>query len=77
MNQNLGSDFTYKACRPRPRRVRKAKEQITVAGLTAFQITRRGRLWEVRDPTGCLVCLTAYKKGATEVVRRLSAMPEP
>lgn len=73
MNQVLGSDFAYQTRRPRPVRVRKANEQTTVADLTLYQIARRGRFWEVRDATGDLVCLTAYKKGAVEVVRRLSA----
>lgn len=73
MNQILGSDFTYRTRRPRPVRVRKANEATIVAGLTLYQIARRGRFWEVRDATGGLVCLTAYKKGAVEVVRRLSA----
>lgn len=31
----------------------------------------RSRWWAVTDPTGALVCLTVYKKGATEVIRRL------
>jgi hypothetical protein len=31
------------------------------------------RWWEVRDPAGELVCLTVYRRGAREVVRRLSA----
>ena len=30
------------------------------------------RWWEVRDPTGELVCLTVYRRGAREVVRRLT-----
>src|SRR3954467_10871946 len=29
--------------------------------------------WEVRDPDDELVCLTVYRKGAREVVRRLAA----
>jgi hypothetical protein len=33
----------------------------------------RTRWWEVRDPAGELVCLTVYRRGAREVVRRLSA----
>lgn len=33
----------------------------------------KSRWWEVRDPTGELVCLTVYRRGAREVVRRLSA----
>ena len=33
----------------------------------------KSRWWEVRDPEGELVCLTVYKRGAVEVVRRLAA----
>jgi hypothetical protein len=32
----------------------------------------KGRRWEVRDAAGALVCLTGYRRGAREVVRRLS-----
>ena len=32
----------------------------------------KGRWWEVRDAAGELVCLTVYRRGAREVVRRLS-----
>lgn len=35
-------------------------------------ITKRGRFWAVHDGDGQLVCLTVYKKGAREVVRRLT-----
>jgi hypothetical protein len=38
----------------------------------AYSVARHGRFWEVVDPDGTLVCLTAYKKGAVEVVRRLT-----
>jgi len=34
---------------------------------------KKSRWWEVRDPEGELVCLTVYRKGAREVVRRLAA----
>ena len=74
MNQVFGSDFTYRAYRRQPARVRTANEQTIAPGLTLFQIGRRGRFWEVRDAAGELICLTAYKKGAVEVVRRLSAI---
>jgi hypothetical protein len=42
---------------------------------TTFQILkqRKSRYWEVRDPEGELVCLTVYRKGAAEVVRRPGA----
>lgn len=39
----------------------------------AFRINPRGCHWEVIDPAGKLVCLTVYKRGAKEVVRRLAA----
>ena len=40
---------------------------------THYSLQRRGRFWEVLDPTGALVCLTVYKCGATEVIRRLQS----
>jgi hypothetical protein len=36
-----------------------------------YEIRRRGQFWEVLDSTGELVCMTVYKRGAKEVVRRL------
>jgi len=41
-----------------------------------MEIVRRGRFWAVHDPYGQLVCVTVYKKGAAEVVRRLSPAVE-
>jgi hypothetical protein len=38
-----------------------------------YTIGRHYRYWEVRDPVGELVCLTVYKRGAKEVIRRLCA----
>ena len=35
-------------------------------------IVKHGRYWAVYDPAGELVCITLYKKGAAEVVRRLT-----
>jgi hypothetical protein len=42
---------------------------------TAYTIKKRHgyRDWMVIDPQGELVCLTVYKRGAAEVVRRLTA----
>lgn len=37
-----------------------------------IQKQQKSRFWEVIDPSGQLVCLTVYKLGAVEVVRRLS-----
>jgi hypothetical protein len=39
--------------------------------LNGYFIQPRKRFWEVRAPSGELVCLTVYKRGAKEVVRRL------
>jgi hypothetical protein len=36
-------------------------------------ITRHNRFWKVLDTDGTLICLTVYRKGAEEVVRRLQA----
>jgi len=38
-----------------------------------FGVRRYGRHWEVRDPSGEIICLTVYRRGAAEVVRRLKA----
>lgn len=34
---------------------------------------KKSRWWEVRAADNALVCLTVYRKGAREVVRRLAA----
>jgi hypothetical protein len=39
-------------------------------------ITRHNRFWKVLDTDGTLICLTVYRKGAQEVVRRLLAHRE-
>ena len=41
-----------------------------------MEIVRRGRFWAVHDGAGLLVCVAVYKKGAAEVVRRLSPAVE-
>ena len=38
-----------------------------------WTIKKRDRNWMVIAPDGALVCITLYKKGAQEVVRRLAA----
>ncbi|HEX8319537.1 hypothetical protein [Longimicrobium sp.] len=42
---------------------------------TGYTIKKRHgyRDWMVIDPQGELVCLTVYKRGAAEVVRRLTS----
>jgi hypothetical protein len=36
-----------------------------------YTIEKCDRRWRLLDPHGELVCLTLYKKGAQEVIRRL------
>ncbi len=42
-----------------------------------YAFARYGRFWAVYDPVGGLVCVTVYKKGAAEVIRRLSPDQSP
>lgn len=42
-------------------------------GVLRHTIAKRGRYWNVIDPLGRLVCVTVYKCGAKEVIRRLDA----
>lgn len=41
-----------------------------------MKITKHGRYWAVLDSDGTLVCITLYKKGAQEVVKRLTKEAE-
>ena len=52
-----------------------SEEQQSAAGPKPFAIIKqkKSRWWEVRDPENELVCLTVYRVGAREVVRRLAA----
>lgn len=38
-----------------------------------WAIQKRDRDWLLFDPAGELVCITVYKRGAKEVLRRLTA----
>jgi hypothetical protein len=49
-----------------------APATVVKSGYTIVKQTK-SRWWEVRDPDDELVCLTVYRKGAREVVRRLAA----
>jgi hypothetical protein len=40
-----------------------------------MRIARYGKYWAVYDAANVLVCLTVYKRGAQEVVRRLEGRP--
>jgi hypothetical protein len=48
----------------------KSDDQGTTAG-PPYRIEKYGRFWAVLDGAGDLVCITVYKRGAAEVVRRL------
>ena len=37
----------------------------------ALRLCKYGRFWGIYDAEGTLICVTVYKKGAREVVRRL------
>lgn len=39
-----------------------------------YTILKYGRNWKVIDPAEQLVCITLYKKGAKEVIRRLECL---
>lgn len=65
-------EFEYRIRPPAAARNRRPSDRTAALTLASYRIARRGRLWELRDGAGDLVCLTAYKKGAIEVVRRLS-----
>jgi hypothetical protein len=50
------------------------KDAASAPQQASYKIQKREgyRDWMVIDPQGELVCLTVYKRGATEVVRRLA-----
>jgi hypothetical protein len=54
---------------------RKQQDNAPVpAAQPAYKVVERETdRWEVRDPHDELVCVTVYKRGAVEVVRRLAA----
>jgi hypothetical protein len=54
--------------------MRAAKNSAASAEPQPYTIAKqdKSRWWEVRDAAGELVCLTVYRRGAREVVRRLS-----
>ncbi|MDB4950155.1 MAG: hypothetical protein JWM27_2804 [Gemmatimonadetes bacterium] len=52
--------------------MRSADEPAPAVGSYTITKSTRSRWWEVRDGAGELVCLAVYRRGAREVVRRLS-----
>lgn len=51
-----------------------AQQQNIVVGNVGYTIAKHGnsRFWQVLDVDGELVCVTVYRRGAVEVVRRLT-----
>jgi hypothetical protein len=41
---------------------------------TVYVIRKHGRAFAIADPSGTLVCMTVYLKGAFEVIRRLGGV---
>lgn len=54
------------------RRQQDAVRGTAVRQQATYTIQPHHRHWEVRDSAGELVCLTVYKRGAQEVIRRMS-----
>lgn len=52
---------------------RQVSRRIQKVSLGDYSVQRRGRFWAVLDAAESLVCLTVYKRGAIEVIRRLSS----
>lgn len=50
-----------------------ARPATQTLSLGGYLVQRRGRFWAVLDAAEGLVCLTVYKRGALEVVRRLAS----
>jgi cytochrome b len=55
--------------------VRETTVSYPAANPAVYAITRykNSRHWAIHDPNGALVCVALYKKGASEVARRLNA----
>ena len=75
------AEYRYPAARLKrrqaPPRTRVQLEQVAHGDSLnrgpCYRITKRGRFWNVIDPLGALVCVTVYKRGAKEVIRRLDS----
>jgi hypothetical protein len=56
-----------------PQRVPRRTLASAPSQARGFTIHKYKRFWQVTDADGQLVCLTVYRRGAKEVVRRLTA----
>ena len=74
MNDPITASRTREAAIDSDAHSRRRQEASVGNGrFSGFTIDKRNRFWQVIDPTGRLVCITVYKCGAKEVVRRLTA----
>lgn len=48
--------------------------EAPAAARPGYTLLKHGRNWKVIDPAEQLVCITLYKKGAKEVIRRLERL---
>ena len=55
-----------------PRFPGRSEAAVSTMNLNGFTIDKRKRFWHVIDSRGQLVCITVYKCGAKEVIRRLT-----
>src|SRR6185312_1875849 len=72
------SEYAYPFGKPARRQTQRTLQakQATTGSHTCNErhaIVKRGRFWNVIDPFGALVCVTVYKSGAREVIRRLES----
>jgi hypothetical protein len=68
MDQAPHPGYGYTPWQPAPRRRTPPEEH----GGYRVEPYGNSRWWQVLDPAGELVCITVYKRGAREVVRRLA-----
>ncbi|SCM83028.1 conserved hypothetical protein [uncultured Sporomusa sp.] len=59
--------------RRKPKLTNRAKEDCltSLPSKQLMHIQKYGKNWAVYDGNGALICLTVYKRGAMEVLRRL------
>ena len=67
----MGYVYTIRARIRRKEAVLHQRRGMTAKG--QFAVCRHGRFWAVNDSRGDLVCLTVYRRGAEEVIRRLES----
>ncbi len=68
----LDADYQPEPPPPFEPRIRTGARAEELGGYR-FEAFGNSRCWQVLDPAGELVCVTVYKRGAREVVRRLAA----